>query len=416
MRQLLPLALFATSAAVGCGSAPPREPPPTAPAAAAAPAPPVAPAVATPVTTAAPAPVVSDVPLAQRLHATAFAGPGNAVYSPASIALALAMAGDGARGQTAAEMAAVLGADAGARAQALLARLETEDRDGDGATDERDRASPRPVIAIANRLFADPSATLLPSYAELTRTRYRAAIEPTDFIGEADASRLKINGWVAERTHDKITDLLAPGTIDATTRLVLVNAIYLRAHWAEPFFRANTSAASFAVEGGGAIKVPTMRDVVKARWGDVDGARVLDLPYAATRQDPALAMLIGLGPLLAALGKHRHVDVSLPRFTIRTSQELSGALGKLGMPSALSSEADFSGISSAPLQISRVDHQAWIKVDEVGTEAAAATGVRIAVGAAGPDPHRFKVDRSFLAFVHDEAGEVLFAARVVDPR
>jgi serpin B len=290
------------------------------------------------------------------------------------------------------------------------------------------------VIAIANRLFADPSATLLPSYAELTRTRYRAAIEPTDFIGEADASRLKINGWVAERTHDKITDLLAPGTIDATTRLVLVNAIYLRAHWAEPFFRANTSAASFAVEGGGAIKVPTMRDVVKARWGDVDGARVLDLPYAATRQDPALAMLIvvpdggtlaeveaayataGLGPLLAALGKHRHVDVSLPRFTIRTSQELSGALGKLGMPSALSSEADFSGISSAPLQISRVDHQAWIKVDEVGTEAAAATGVRIAVGAAGPDPHRFKVDRSFLAFVHDEAGEVLFAARVVDPR
>lgn len=378
-----------------------------------------------------PAPLPTDGAFAARLHAVAAAGDGNTLYSPTSIAMALAMTREGARGRTADEMDAVLGAGAGATAQALIARLAQP-----APAPAYAGAPTPPTLAVANRLFADPLAPLVPAFVDLTRSKYLAPIEPVDFANAAEAGRVRINAWVADATRDKIRDLLAPGTVDASTRLVLVNALYLKAQWATAFEPGATAPAPFAVAGGGTVEPPTMHGTVGARWGRIDGARMLDLPYSASGAGPQLGMLLvvpdgaplpdveasyvaaGLPALLARLDGGGEAQVSLPRFTVEQAFSLGDALATMGMPTAFSDAADFSGISSAGLAISDVIHKAWAKLDEAGTEAAAATAVVMRATSIEVEPrlpYVFAVDRSFLAFIHDEHGEVLFAMRVVDP-
>jgi serpin B len=178
-----------------------------------------------------------------------------------------------------------------------------------------------------------------------------------------------------------------------------------------------------------------MRTIAGATWGNHSGARMLDLPYASGG-GPALAMLLvvpdgsslatvetsyakeGIQPFLASVKTGGKVDVALPKFEVGTSFDLTPTLGALGMKLAFSDGADFSGMSKVPTSISAVIHKAWAKVDENGTEAAAATAVVMlettAVAIAMP-PHPFAVDRSFLFFIHDQEGNVLFGGRIVDP-
>lgn len=368
-----------------------------------------------------------------RLHAALAAAGDDLIYSPVSISTALAMAREGATRETAAEFDAVLGPQAGADAQALIARLTKP-----AAPPAYEGAPVAPELAIANRLFADPSAPLLPTFVDVTRTRYLAPIEAVDFRNDFEAGRQRINAWVLEQTRGKIADLLAQGTVDAWTRLVLVNALYLKAQWQTPFAKEATRPAPFAIAGGDTVDAPTMHGQVYGRWGSLGGARMFDLPYASTGDGPQLAMLLvvpngaslgeveqaytdgGLPSLLAALDGGGKAIVSLPTFTLESSAELSEALVDMGMARAFSDDAQFDGISSMPLKLSKVVHKAWAKIDENGTEAAAATAVVMAeITSAGPPPappYVFDVDRSFLAFIHDERGQVLFAARVVDPR
>ncbi len=375
--------------------------------------------------------IPSNGAFAGRLHAAAAAGDDNALYSPTSIAMALAMTREGARGRTADEMDAVLGKDAGANAQALIARLRQP-----APAPAYDGAPTPPTLAVANRLFADPLAPLLPAFVDITASKYLAPIEPVDFAHAAEPGRVRINAWVAEATRDKIMDLLAPGTVDASTRLVLVNALYLKAQWATAFQPSATAPAPFAIAGGDTVDKPTMHGLVGARWGALDGARMLDLPYSSSGDGPRLGMLLvvpngaslhdveasyaaaGLPAWLAKLDGGGEAQVSLPTFTVERSFSLGEALGKMGMPTAFTDDADFSGISAEPLEISDVIHKAWAKIDEAGTEAAAATAVIMRATSAEIEPrapYAFDVDRSFLAFIHDEHGEVLFAMRIVEP-
>jgi serpin B len=168
--------------------------------------------------------------------------PGNYVASPASVLLGLAMAREGARGDSAAELDAVLGKDARKRAKRLLAKFR-----------QRDDV----LVSIANRLFGDRQLAVIRAFADVTARDYGAPFELVDFAHAADDARHHINAWVAEATRDKIRELLGRNDVTALTLLVLVDAIYLRALWQTPF--ASTHPAPFTVEGGATVDVPTMR-------------------------------------------------------------------------------------------------------------------------------------------------------------
>jgi serpin B len=370
----------------------------------------------------------AGVPFAARLDGVLAKQKGNLIYSPASIQAALAMAREGARGTTATEMDAVLGAGNGAYVKALLGSIPAAK-----AIKPKDGEPMPPELSIANRIFADKRTPFEKPFLDITRTDYGAPAELLDFRGGADGARKRINSWVEDKTHDKIKDLLARGSVDEMTRMVLVNAIYLKAQWATPFEPSATAAATFAVDGAAVVQVPTMRTVAHASWGNHDGARMLDLPYTAVG-DTRLSMLVivpdgdtlanveqayarqGLAPFLAATTSAGKADVALPKFEIGTTFQLADALKELGMRTAFTDDADFSGMSTVATQISAVIHKAWAKVDERGTEAAAATAVVMMETSVSIDtPHEFKVDRSFLFAIHDAKGNVLFAGRVIDP-
>jgi len=381
-----------------------------------------------PVTPPPPPLTATGAPFAARLDGVIAKQKGNLIYSPASIQAALAMAREGARGATAAEMDAVLGAGNGAYVKALIGSIPAaktgKPKDGE--------AMP-PELSIANRIFADKRTPFERAFLDITAHDYGAPAELLDFRSAPDAARGTINKWVEDKTHDKIKNLIPPNSIDETTRMVLVNAIYLKAQWATPFEPSATAPALFAIDGAAKKQVPTMRTLAHASWGNHDGARMLDLPYTAVG-DTRLAMLVivpddndlatveqayakqGLAPFLAATKTGGKADVSLPKFEIGTTLQLADALKELGMRQAFTDDADFSGISTVDTKISAVVHKAWAKVDERGTEAAAATAVMMSATSVSIDtPHEFKVDRSFLFAIHDAKGNVLFAGRVIDP-
>jgi serpin B len=351
---------------------------------------------------------------------------GNLFCSPQSIATALAMTSLGARGETAAEMARTLHlsvpqADIPAAYAAFLAVLRAKDQPWE--------------LSVANRLWGQRGADFLAPFLASMRTGFGAELGRVDFAAQPDAARQEINQWVGRETRDKIRDLLAPGTVTTLTRLVLANAIYFRADWAEQFDRSATSDQPFAVPGGAPRTVPLMFRKVKAGYSALPDvrAKVLELIY----RGDALSMVLllpdavdGLGALEAQLTLERleswiaaagreDVLVYLPRFTVESRFGLADTLAAMGMPSAFAQgRADFSGMNGArDLSISAVAHAARVEVDERGTEAAAATGVVVGLAAALPEkPPTFRADHPFLFAIRDRrSGAILFLGRLVDP-
>ena len=369
---------------------------------------------------------------AGRLHSEVGKTKGNLIYSPLSIGIALAMTREGATGETATQMDAVLGKGTGADAKALGKSMKSSPK--------ADKNAPMaPELAIANRLFSDKSMPLVKRFLDITRDEYGAPIESVDFVGDREAARLKINKWVEDQTKNRIKDLIPKGILTGLTRLVLVNAIYLKAQWETPFAPALTKPRDFAVAGAATKQVPTMHGLIDgASWGAYAGGRVLDLPYASAPNGPRLGMMIvvpetgknldaieaayvkeGLIGFLKSAKHHGNVEVAMPKFKIGSDLKLNEPLKKLGMPRAFSEgAAQFDGMTTAErLHIAHVLHKAWIEVDEKGTEAAAATAVVMATESApAGKPHSFHVDRSFAFFIHDQHGTVLFGGRVIDPQ
>ncbi|MBX3273895.1 MAG: serpin family protein [Sandaracinaceae bacterium] len=361
---------------------------------------------------------------------------GNQIVSPASIAVALDMTFAGARGETAAEMARVLRAPSDAAALHEAA--------GNVLSTWNDPSREAYTLAVANRLFGERTYTFEEPFLALTRTTYRAPLEPLDFRSAADASRVAINGWVAEQTRDRIRDLLPPASIDDQTRLVLVNAVYFLARWATEFETHSTQPRPFFVDGAGSgAPVPTMHRTGLMRYGEVDGAQVLELPYRQNEvgmtivlpreRDGLGALEEGLDPerlerWVASLEDGHRVALALPKFRIAppTSLRLADLLQQMNMRLAFSRErADFTGIANPPspadrLYVSQVFHKAFVAVDEQGTEAAAATAVVMARAGSGMPPEppiELRADHPFLFFIRDlRSGTVLFMGRLTDPR
>jgi serpin B len=352
------------------------------------------------------------------------AGAGNLVLSPASIAAALRMALIGARGQTAAEMATALhltalhrpGPDAAVEAQRELSAI----RSGDGLT-----------LRIVNTAWLDSSLSVREDYL-----RQPVTVERVAFENQPEAARQAINSAVEEQTAGKITNLLAPGLISTLTRLILVNAVYLKARWEHEFPAGQTRKESFYPEGSGPVPVDMMHANMRLGYQQGAGYQAVLLPYkngplamAIVLPDGPLSRfpLDGLGGLSGVLGgllggaEEYQVDLRLPKFTITSACLLRDTLAALGVRLAFSDDADFSGISDTEsLHISEVVHQAFIDVDEEGTEAAAATAVVFLRAAFVRQPPAkrvvFTADRPFLfAVVDTRTGLPLFLGQFTRP-
>jgi serpin B len=362
----------------------------------------------------------------------------NLVISPTSVAIALAMARAGARGETAAQMDAVLraiGSDEHAgqvsELDQALARISGTFRDEAG--------EPRQVtLRMTNAPFVQRGLDLVPAYVEALASRFDAGLRLVDYRSDPQAARILIDDWVMKQTEGRIPELLKPPDVDTLTRLVLVNTIYLKAPWQLAFDPADTKPGAFTRADGSRVDVPMM--YLKSSTGGIPylpyakgtGWRAFELPYLGG----SLVMTVIVPDDLAAFEttltltafdkavaslEGADVELTFPKFGIETSAGLGDALSAMGMPLAFDPvRADFTGITlpsnEPPLHIAKVVHQANIDIDEKGTEAAAATAVVMATGGGAPEWITFKVDRPFLFALRDTStGAILFLGRVVDP-
>lgn len=355
----------------------------------------------------------------------------NLVVSPASVSTALTMTWGGAKNETAAQMKKVLAFEG-----EPPAIMETSGKLAAALTNPS-----RPVtFRIANQLFGEKTYTFDAGYLSSTEKAFGAPIERVDFIEGFEPARVHINGWVESKTEKRIKDLIPPRAIDKETRLVLVNAIYFLGDWSEPFEKDSTRPMPFTTGGSKKVDVPTMNRTGSFNIASKDGVTALELPYKGG--DMSMMIIVpdaadgiaaaqksltadSLSALASAM-KPERVWASIPKFEVNPSESvpLKDVLSALGMPIAFDRDkADFTGIANPPekaerLVISQVFHKAFIKVDEKGTEAAAATSVNMArAGSAAPaKPREFKADRPFLFVIKDNAsGLVLFMGRVMNP-
>lgn len=345
----------------------------------------------------------------------------NLVFSPISISLVNAMLYGGARGQTAAQMAEALSFELPedqlhpAFNWLELALLERDD------DDEAVR------LEIVDAIFSQAGFSFRDAYLDLLARSYGAGMALLDFQNEPDQARSQINDWVAKQTNERITELLPDGTITPATVLVLVNAVYFKAPWNTPFNPSATSDRAFHAPDGDVIVPMMYGQPQRASYALRDGYQAVALPYRGGAFDMVFVMpeegrfaeiegRLGAGmlaSLFSALQRQR-MELIMPHFELRTAARLDSMLRELGMVDAFTRDADFSGMSERrDLYLSVVQHEAFIRVDESGTEAAAAT-------AGGVDlvsiPIRVVLDRPFLFFIRDvETGSVLFLGRVLDP-
>jgi len=363
------------------------------------------------------------------LYALLATGDGNLVFSPASIVTALAMSYAGARGVTAEEMARVLHLDLDDEAfhQAMNALdLALESRsfaEGDEGVQ----------LSTANSLWGQEGVTFEQPFLDTLGADYGSGMRLVDFKAAADQARVQINEWVASETNDNILDLIPQGALDPLTRLVLVNAVYLDATWEHQFDPNETTDGPFTLLDGGRVNVPLMHQTSSFPYGTGDGWQAIQMPYAGN--DLAMLVIVpdegrftdvegrlGRGLLddaVASLfGVQSSVSLTIPKFEFRTQAGLNTALHDLGMPTAFDPDtADFSGMTTEEtLYISDVVHEAYIAVDEKGTEAAAATGVVMRATSAPLEEVRLTIDRPFVFALRDvPTGALLFLGRVTNP-
>lgn len=354
---------------------------------------------------------------------------GNLFYSPYSISLALAMTYAGARGETERQVADTLHFTlpqerlhpAFNNLDLTLARRSegVEGQDGEGFR-----------LNIVNAVWGQQGYEFLPEYLDVLAENYGAGLRLLDFAGAPEESRVTINDWVSDQTEGKIEDLLPQGVIDGLTRLVLTNAIYFNAAWAEPFDEGMTEDGAFHLLDGGQVTVPMMRQT--ASFGYAEGAdyQAVELPYDG-RQLSMVILLPHAGEfepfensldaetvdaILKSLA-YREIALGMPKFEVESDFSLADALATMGMPDIFSMDADLSGIDGTrELFVKDVVHKAFVSVDEAGTEAAAATAVVIALKAAPEPPIEVTLDQPFIFLIRDiETGAILFVGRVVNP-
>ncbi|MCD4690836.1 serpin family protein [bacterium] len=359
-------------------------------------------------------------------------GAGNLFFSPYSLSAALTMTWTGARGNTAAEMAAVL-------------RLSLEDtgmhtrlaRDAvaaaSGALEQSLLASPDErgyELRVANALWGLDGYRFLDEFTQRLDAHYGAGMNRVDFIGDAEGARVTINEWAEDRTNGRIEELVPAGSLNAATVLLLTNAIYFKGTWADQFSEESTYDATFHGTSGDS-EVSMMTRKGDFGYFENDDMQVLEMPYEGGDLSmlvvlPREGLLGGLARIEGGLAterldswvsglRSREVTVHMPKFEMTWGTvDVARDLYALGMRDAFGG-GDFSGMDGTQdLFISYVFHKAFISVNEEGSEAAAATAV-VMERCAAPGGPEFRVDRPFMFLIRDNAsGAILFMGRVVE--
>lgn len=376
---------------------------------------------------------------------------GNALLSPYSIQVALGMTYAGAAGATRDEMARVLHYPADERAlhqslgalQAALDEVARVTAQRAEQTRKQGGQADPVTLNVANRLFGQQGYAFRPEFLAHVKADYGAPLQEANFAGDPRGETKTINAWVARQTRDRIQDLIPADALNKLTRLVLVNAVYLKAPWENAFPAHLTKPAPFQLGADAVAEVPTLNRVGLMGYRKGEGYTAVTLLYYGSQLQflvllpDEIAGLPGLEKtitpdLLTDLANlpGQEVNLYLPKLKLTPPSVLLGqALKGLGMRSAFddpAGSADFDRMAPRKpddyLFISEVFHKAFLELDEKGTEAAAATAVVMQRATAmrpepKPEPVVVRVDRPFLfAVQHRASGACLFLGRVTDPR
>jgi serpin B len=369
-------------------------------------------------------------------------GEKNLFFSPYSISSAMAMTRLGARGPTAEEMSGSL--RLAAEVPAIESSFAALNQSLTG-----DVAKQGYTLSVANALWGQRGKPFLADYLDVVKKDFGADLTPVDFVAQPEAVRKQINDWVANKTQDKIKDLLAPGSVTSDDQLILTNAIYFKGKWNVPFDAKQTSKADFYTLPGQPVKADMMHGNEHLLYAEDDLCQAVELPYKGDQMEmlvllpkadiPAGAedgtktneINTGMVRLESALNPNyldkitgqladRTVNLALPKWEATQEFMLGDVLQAMGMKLAFSpGAADFSGIDgSKDLALAAVIHKAYVKVDEEGTEAAGATAVFMFGAAvhAAPPPVNFTANHAFVYFIiHKPTHAILFAGRLADP-
>ena len=353
-------------------------------------------------------------------------GDANLILSPFNIATALSMALTGARGQTAQEIQSVLHLHYDSTYDAALGTLLADlTKTGNAGGNE---------LHTANGLWVQKGFAIRPAFEKTLTNNYHARLTPLDFIANPEAARSEINRWTEEHTKEKIKNLFPAGTLDAQVRLVLTSAIYFYGKWQDAFVTSRTKPAPFTLPTGVTTQADFMNQTSHFGYTETPSAQILEMRYAGTGIAfdvllprtlsglPDLEKSLTLENLSGWLGKltTRNVQVSLPKFRAESAFSLREVLSTMGMPTAFTDKADFSGIDpKRGVAISAVVHKAFVDVSEQGTEAAAATGITMRPTAMLMPEQAvvFRADHPFIFLIRDTRTEVvLFIGRLMTPR
>jgi len=349
----------------------------------------------------------------------------NVFFSPFSIVSALAMTTLGAQNNTLTQMLSSM--------HLADHKNQTEIHENLGKLTQKlqTKAGGEYVLSLANKLFTRTGSTLKPEFLIKTRNHYNAETSSLDFGADPEGSRKTINSWVEDQTQQKIKDLLAEGTIDSMTALVIANAIYFKGDWDEQFDRESTRKGDFHVSQDEEIKVDLMfrNDKFNIGYSEELGAKSIELPYKG--KELSMLLVLPLHPLrlaeveskmnaknleeLLSCPDNEKVDLTLPKFKVEHAVSLNDKLKALGMTDLFTQGvADLSGIDGTNnLYVSEVAHKAFIDVNEEGSEAAAATGMGIMMMCMPP---QFDATEPFLYFIRDNSsGTILFMGRITRP-
>ena len=391
------------------------------------------------ISTASASPETDSVVAANNQFALDFYGQlgkkdGNLFFSPYCINKTLAMVYAGARGETEKEMAAALHFTLGQGRQHRAFRdVRSLLNSGQGSLVNPLKKTKEPELFVATALWGARGVGFDRDFLGVMRDCYGAPLQQVDFA-DSEGARNRINGWVEEQTRKKIQNLLQSGSIDASTRLVLASAIYFKGDWTHPFHKSDTSEESFWIAPDRKVPAKLMHQLDTFGYFEDEECQALRMNYEGKKHAlvvflpkkkndlPELEKKLNAKRIADVTNrfKDQTVDVTLPKFKLTGSFELKDALSALGMRSAFGCRADFRGMTESrePLVIGTAVHKAFVDVNEEGTEAAAATAVVMALGAASPRTHTpvFRADHPFIFTICDvRTGLILFLGRVEQP-
>ena len=361
----------------------------------------------------------------------------NVLVSPSSLATALAMLELGASGSTEQGIASTLdtpglsAADQAAGWHALAALLGTETSTGAASLKQE------PQLEIANALFLQQNFPVLPGFVRALSTGFQTGLWQVDFAHDLGGATDAINQWTSEHTMGLIKKLFSSGVLSPQTALVLADAVYFHADWAQSF-ESSTRDQPFYAAKGPAKDVPFMhsapvnsKDALTVPVAVTSGYDAVELPYAGKKLSALVVMPTesslgqfvssltptGLARIVSGLSSDGGaVDLSMPSFTLRSDYQLNQTLSAMGMSDAFSSRADFTGITAkGGLQVQTVEQRAYLQVTPKGTTAAAVTGINVIMSAVHPTP-TIVIDHPFLFIIRDNTtGTILFESLVESP-